>query len=130
MEKVTLSLEDDVLNIRNASAIPAACTVYGPVPLFISRVDPGLKPEASLYDRNDNAFLAARRGGLYYLIGKHPLCLFHKREKLASLGVGEFIIDVSFTAPDGQRLAGLLDAFQSGRRPLPSTLFNFKRELT
>jgi putative protease len=122
-------LEDDFLNMRNSRCAPAALVVWGHVPLFIARLAPGLAEGATLRDRNGNEFFAARRFGLSWLLGKEPVCLFAKRDKLEELGVREFILDLSFTPPDSRFLNDLLAAYKERRRPLPSTLFNFKREL-
>ncbi len=123
-------LEDDFLNIRNSRRVPAALVAYGLVPLFASRVDPGLEDGTVLRDRNGNEFTAARRAGLSYLLAKEPVCLFQKRDKLEALGVRRFILDLSFIPPNERFLRELLAAFREKRRLLPSSLFNFKRELT
>jgi U32 family peptidase len=128
-ELVTGSWEDDFPNLRNGSALPPAVLMYGLVPLFVSRVDPGVPDRTKLSDRNRNAFIAVRQGRLFYLLSRDPLCLFQKKEKLAAIGVRDFIIDLSFQRPDAKLLAGVLAAFKECRRLLPSTLFNFKREL-
>jgi putative protease len=122
-------LEDDFLNIRNSRRAPAAVIAYGLVPLFVSRADPGLPAGAELRDRNGNAFVTARRAGCSFLLGKEPVCLFQKRDKLEALGIRRFVLDLGFIPPDTGFLRDLLAAFRARKRLLPSTLFNFKREL-
>lgn len=126
---VCYPLEDDFLNIRNSRRVPAAIVAYGFVPLFISRVDPGIGDGTVLRDRNGNEFTAARRAGCSFLLAKEPVCLFQKRDKLEALGVRHFILDLCFIPPSERFLREVLAAFREKRRLLPSSLFNFKREL-
>jgi hypothetical protein len=123
------SPEDDFLNIRNTRAFPGIMTLYSHTPLFISRIGVALPERARLSDRNGNAFFTTTRAGLTCLVANAPLCLFAKRDKLEELGIRHFLLDFSFIPPNKKQFTAVLTAYREKKRLLPSTLFNFKREL-
>lgn len=123
------STEDDLLNIRAATNGRGVVYLFTHVPLFISRIQPGVHPGSDLTNAKGEEFFTARRYGLHYLVGRHPLCLFHRRAKLQEAGIGTFVLDLSFVEPTGENLELLLEAYRSGTRLEGGTQFNYKRGL-
>ncbi len=60
---------------------------------------------------------------------RKPLCLTHRVANMASMGVGNFLIDLSFIKPNGDILQNIIEAYKSGTRVPDSTMFNFKAGL-
>lgn len=123
------SLEDDILNIKTAPSLNGIMTLYAKIPLFISRIKPGISEGIELTDPHENEFTIFKRNNLYYLIANKPFCITHKRKKLEEIGIHTFAIDLSFHIPDKQLLLSIIDSYKTQTRILPSSLFNFKAEL-
>jgi hypothetical protein len=129
----TYSLEDDYPNMRSAASQRGMAYVYSYVPLFISRIEPALTRDAQeprrfdLTDAYNNEFFTARKHGLYYLIAKKPLCIFHKMDKLEEAGISTFIVDLSFCDPDRRLFEGIMAHYQEGTKVPGSEMFNFKQ---
>ena len=60
---------------------------------------------------------------------RKPLCLTHRIAKMASMGIGNFLIDLSFIKPKREFLQNVMEAYKSGTRVSDSTMFNFKAGL-
>jgi len=125
----TFSLEDEYLNLKECISQTGILCVYSHIPLFISRIRYAIDRDEDLLDHCGNTFFVSKREGLYYLLSRKPLCLTHRIEKMASMGIGNFLIDLSYIEPNGDFLQNVLEAYKSGTRISGSSMFNFKAGL-
>lgn len=123
------STEDEYLNLRECITKAGILYVYSHIPLFISRIRSVVSQEGDLQDFHGNPFFISEKDGLYYLLSRKPLCLTHRKEKMRSMGVGNFLIDLNFIKPDRELLQNIMKAYNSGSRVCNSALFNFKAGL-
>jgi len=123
------SLEDEYLNLRECISETGILYVYSHIPLFISRMRYAVEPNEDLSDYYGNPFFVSKREGLYYLLSRKPLCLTHRIAKMASMGISNFLIDLSFIKPQIDFLQNVMEAYKSGTRVSDSTMFNFKAGL-
>lgn len=129
-QKFTYSPEDDFLNIRATAVHQGAITVFGYVPLFISRIQPPLPLDATIEDARQEKFFLKKHYNLYYLLGSKPLCLFNRLDKLASIGIGSFIVDLRFCEADKKLFSTVYTHYNEKKKIADSTIFNFKAELS
>ena len=122
----TYSLEDDFNNISAAASSLGMFCLYGHVPLFVSRMEPMVPASTVLTDTCKTAFFTERRAGLYWLISKKPVRLFHRRRKLMDAGISSFYIDISFSKPDKYLVKDLLAQYRDEAAGDGSGAFNFK----
>jgi putative protease len=122
----TYSPEDDSMNIGSCASGLGMLYLFGHVPLFVSRIRPGLAGPSRLVDAVGRTVFTFEKHGLYYLVAGELASLFHKREKLERLGIRTFCIDLSFMNPDVEVLDAILDCYASGKKYPGSCLFNFK----
>ena len=120
------SLEDDILNLKIIPHPSGILTMFGQIPLFVSRVKPGARAGESLSDSKDYQFNVKEKGGLYYLLGERPLCLFHRQDKLESLGISNYLIDLSFYHPSKKFFKAITSDFENKQKTPGSILFNHK----
>jgi U32 family peptidase len=120
------SPEDDFPNMKNAAASSGTAILFARVPLFISRVRPGIPAGEACCDAAGNRFVVVEKHGLYYLVSEKPLCLFHKRRKLEEAGISSFAIDLRFCKPDKNLFKQALRCFNQETRIEGSGTFNFK----
>ena len=120
------SLEDDILNLKIMPHPKGILTVFGLIPLFISRVKPDSKVGESLWDSKDYQFVVRQKEGLYYLLGEKPACLFHRQEKLESVGISNYLLDLSFYHPSRKLFKSIAYHFQNKEKISDSILFNHK----
>jgi U32 family peptidase len=125
IKEVVYSLEDDYLNIKASAQNGIAC-LYSIVPLFISRLHPAVRTGAMVSDPHGNRFNVIESNGLYWLIAEKPFCITHRKAKLAELGIRDFLLDLSFKAPDRNFLSSLIRCYQIAARMPDTGLFNFK----
>ncbi len=123
------STEDEYLNLRECVTEAGILYVYSHIPLFISRIRSAVSREGDLQDFHGNPFFISEKDGLYYLLSRKPICLTHRMEKMRSIGVGNFLIDLSFIKPDRELLQNIIRAYNSGSRVDNSAMFNFKAGL-
>jgi hypothetical protein len=123
------SYEDDYLNIKAAASERGIACLFSLVPLFVSRIRPAVRPGAELSDPHDNRFVVVRANGLFYLLPKAAMGLTHRRKKLAECGIHDFLIDLSFCAPNQLFLQKIIDSYKNGTRLPGTALFNFKAGL-
>jgi U32 family peptidase len=122
----TYSIEDDFMNMRNAASASAVACLYCNVPLFISRVKPGVEPVTILSDALGNRFHTVEKNSMFFLVASEPLCLFQKKKRLLDAGIRAFMIDLSFCKPDRTFFEDILEHYRSGINVPDSRLFNFK----
>ncbi|MCL2183846.1 MAG: U32 family peptidase [Chitinispirillia bacterium] len=129
VSKFVYSYEDEYLNIRNTAADAGIAPLYGNPPLFISRMKPGIDNDKIISDPHGGKFTVRAKNNLYYTLPETPMCLFAKREKLSSCGIGDFLIDVSFINPDYGTANKLIAGYKDGVRVDKGSIFNFKAGL-
>ena len=121
--------EDDFLNMKACYSPRGIAGLFSLVPLFISRIRPAVRPGAEISDPHGNRFFTAEAAGLYYLLSRKPWSITHRRGKLSTAGIRDFLIDLNFCKPDAAFLAAVTGSYRDGTR-LPDTgLFNFKAGL-
>jgi U32 family peptidase len=120
------SLEDDILNLKIIPHPQGILTMFGQIPLFISRVKPDIKAGESISDSKDYEFVLKEKGELYYLLGEKPLCLFHRQDKMESLGISNHLIDLSFYQPSRKFFKAITFNYQNKQKAPDSILFNHK----
>ncbi|MBL6996801.1 U32 family peptidase, partial [Desulfobacula sp.] len=120
------SLEDDILNLKIIPHPQGILTLFGQIPLFISRVKPDIRTGESLSDSKDYQFNLKEKGELYYLLGEKPLCLFHRQDKMASFGISNHLIDLSFYQPSRKFFKAITYNYQNKLKIPDSILFNHK----
>jgi hypothetical protein len=126
IRRFTYSPEDDFPNMQRCASGQAFACLFAYVPLFISRIQPGLRAAERCRDAFGNEFLQYEKDDVYYLVAKKPLCLFQKRKKLEEEGIVSFVIDLSFCTPDRRLLEDLLHHYEQGTKVEGSGMFNFK----
>lgn len=121
------SWEDDTLNIRRLR-FPLIVNLFGKPVITRSRM---LTKEHDygtvVSDKKDIELEQVMEGNLSILVSKVPVMLFNAKEKLTSLGINEFCLDLSYIKPSKQFLEELLAAYANNRNFDVSTKFNFKR---
>ncbi|HEX3020139.1 MAG TPA: peptidase U32 family protein [Chitinispirillaceae bacterium] len=123
------STEDEYLNLKECISPDGILYVYSHIPLFISRLRYAVTHDETLVDSHDNSFFISEKQGLYHLLSRKPLCLTHRIDKMGSLGISNFLIDLSFIKPDGSFLRSIFEAYKSGTKVPGSSMFNFKAGL-
>lgn len=120
------SIEDDILNLKSLADPSGLITLFGYVPLFISRIDPPLPDKSYLQDNKNIGFFVSKKAGLSYLLGEKPTCLFHRQDKLADAGINQYLIDLSFCEPNIKLLKTLIYHYEKKEKVSDTTLFNHK----
>jgi U32 family peptidase len=120
------SLEDDILNLKIIPHPQGILTLFGQIPLFISRVKPDIRAGESLSDVKNFQFVLKEKSGLYYLLGEKPICLFHRQDKMESLDISNHLIDLSFYQPSRKFFKALNYQYQNKLKIPDSILFNHK----
>ncbi|MDT8285723.1 MAG: peptidase U32 family protein [Elusimicrobiales bacterium] len=121
------SWEDDALNIGRLK-FPLIVTLFGKPVITRSRMLTKEHDYGAVRSEETGTELdQSMEGGLSVLTGKIPVMLFNAKEKLKSVGVNEFCVDLSRIRPDRKLLAELRAAYASGRNFGDSVAFNFRR---
>ncbi len=123
------SPEDDYVNIRATAHRAGTMLLFGYIPLFVSRIAPGIEPGNLLTDPKQESFITARKGELFYLLGKKPLGLTHRRKQLSQAGITSFLLDFSFIPPRKNQLKKIIQSCKSMECIPNTTLFNHKAGL-
>ena len=120
------SLEDDILSLKALASPNGIMPLFAYVPLFISRIRPPLKSGRLLIDNKSSEFRYIEKGKLHYLLAEKPLCLLHRQEKLRSIGIDSFLLDLSFTNPSRKWLKTIISHYQKQEKLHDTSLFNHK----
>ncbi len=125
-QRFTYSPEDDFVNMRATVHRAGIVLVFGHIPLFVSRIKPGIEPGSLLIDPKNESFLTMSRGELYYLLGKKPLSLTHRHRQLSEAGLSHYLIDLCFISPHKKTIKNILQAWHSNSKIPETTIFNHK----
>ncbi|HBE89159.1 MAG TPA: hypothetical protein DDW67_08485 [Elusimicrobia bacterium] len=121
------SWEDDALNIGRLK-FPLIVTLFGKPVITRSRMLTRDQDYGAVRSEETGIELdQGMEGGLSVLVGKDPVMLFNAKDKLRSVGVNEFCVDLSRIKPDRKLLAELRAAYAGGRNFGNSVSFNFRR---
>ena len=127
ISKFFTAWEDDTLNIRRLK-FPLIVNLFGKPVITRSRM---LTKEhdygAVVSDKKDIELDQFMEGNLSLLVTKIPVMLFNAKEKLKSIGINEFCLDLSYIKPDEKFLKELMRAYAADTNFEISSKFNFKR---
>jgi putative protease len=128
--EVTLYIEDDQENLRQlfarATGVPAAVTVYAPVPLITSRIPVrGVRSDTPVLSDRGEAYRVEGRSGVTVLTAETDFSLLGRLRELRALGCDRFILDLSHIGPFSPRGKQVLDALRREIDPPNTSPFNF-----
>jgi len=124
--RFTYSLEDDILNLKATANEDGIAVLFAYISLFISRLKPSPANDSFLTENQQAGFFTQKRNGFYYLLGERPLCLTHRRDKLAEIGINTYILDFSFCPVQRKIITRVFSHFNQKKKLPDSTLFNHK----
>jgi len=132
VRRFVFSWEDDMLNLRELCRLALrgslAVYLYGCPPLARSRF---LSREMSggglLEEKPGTRFRRVYESGSGVVLAESPFSIFTAREKLSSLGIDTFGIDLSHLSPERRTWETLLEHYRRGANPAGTFKFNFKR---
>lgn len=128
--EVTLYIEDDQENLRHLFArttgIPAAVTVYAPVPLITSRIPVrGVRSDTPVLSDRGEAYRVEGRSGVTVLTAETDFSLLGRLRELRALGCDRFILDLSHIGPFSPSGKQVLEAMRREVDPPNTSPFNF-----
>ncbi|MCU0608895.1 MAG: U32 family peptidase [Chitinispirillaceae bacterium] len=125
----TYSIEDDYLNVKASVSSEGIACLFARPQLFVSRIKPAVLQERDFIDPEKNRFSVTEKNNLFYCLPEKPFAITHRRNKLSEAGIHEFMLDLSFVAPDQDFIATLIDCYRQSERLPGSGVFNFKAGL-
>ncbi len=127
ISKFFTSWEDDTLNIRRLK-FPLIINLFGKPVITRSRILTKAHDYGTVIsDKKDIELDQIMEGNLSLLIPKIPVMLFNAKEKLKSIGINEFCLDLSYIKPDKKFLEELMGFYAANKNFEISTKFNFKK---
>ncbi|MFC1546210.1 peptidase U32 family protein [bacterium] len=128
----TVSWEHDILSIRRLanSGLSAylLVNIFGYPVITRSRM---LSKETNYNevssDKKNIKFKIIIDAGMNILIPDKPVMIFNAVDKMKNMGIGNFIIDLSFINPQKMFYTNLIDYFKNRKNYTNSFKFNFKR---
>ena len=97
--------------------------------LFISRMPIKIKEEESFKDDTGNTYHKIVRDGITYTVPEIPVSFLQYVSKFKQQGFKNFLIDLSFEKPSGNRINTLIKRYKQSQQIQPSVNFNYKRTL-
>lgn len=135
IEKWSLSIEDDKENIETLLGGPERnnlmLTVYTPVDLFTSRIQPTV-PQQKFILKNDKGGLLSlsQNAGLTVTKAEKSFSLTGRLQSLREMGCINYLLDLRGIGLLGEQGQEVLQAYYEDRSLAGTTLFNFERGLT
>ncbi|NOZ35370.1 MAG: U32 family peptidase [Chlorobi bacterium] len=126
---ITYPVENDAENIENYQNKNGIMPVYFYPRLFISRMPIKIKEEESFKDDTGNTFYKIVRDGITYTVPEIPVSFMQYVNKFRQQGFKNFLIDLSFEKPSGNRINTLIKRYKNSQQIQPSVNFNYKRTL-
>ncbi len=126
---VTYPVENDEENILAYQNKKGIMPVYFYPRLFISRMPVKIKKEENFKDDTGNTYRKIVRDGITYTVPEIPVSFMQYVSKLKQQGFKNFLIDLSFEKPSGNRINTLIKRYKQSQQIQPSSNFNFKRVL-
>lgn len=134
IQQWSVSIEDDKANIEKLFMVvdkkSLLLTVYTPVDLFTSRIQPSVTKEKFIL-RNDKGGLLAltQSNGLTVTQSEKPFSLIGRLQSLRKMGCTNFILDLRGNGLLSEYGQEVLQAYYEDRSLASTTLFNFERGL-
>ncbi len=125
----TYPVENDEENISLYQNKKGIIPIYFYPRLFISRMPVKLKEEEIFKGDMGNTYLKSVRDGITYTIPEIPVSFLQYVNKFKQQGFKNFLIDLSFEKPSGNRINTLLKRYKQSQQIQPSVNFNYKRIL-
>lgn len=97
--------------------------------LFISRMPVKIDEEETFTDDMNNKFNKTVRDGITYTVPDIPASFLQYVNKFKQQGFKNFLIDLSFEKPSGNRINTILKRYKLSQQIQPSVNFNYKRIL-
>ncbi|MDR1696422.1 MAG: U32 family peptidase [Endomicrobium sp.] len=128
------AVEDDFKNISDFAASGLSDRIIFYLSGFPVLAVSAMKPCEELAQNKNieslkDTFQVIRRQDKTNVIAQYPVMLFNKKKRLEKLGIGKFIIDLSFIPPDKAYLETVLNAYNGKISLQNGCEFNFERGL-
>ncbi|MBE0597552.1 MAG: U32 family peptidase, partial [Desulfuromonadales bacterium] len=132
--EVTLYLEDDRENLRELLArptgVPAAVTLYAPVPVITSRIPVGgVRSDSPVLSDREEAYRVEGRSGLTVVTAETDFSLLGRQGELEGFGCSKFIVDLSHLGPFSPHGKRVLEALRRGETLPGTAIFNYEMGL-
>lgn len=129
--EVTLYLEDDRENLRQllvrATGVPAAITLYAPVPVITSRIPlRSLRSDSPVVSDRSEAYRVDCRSGVTVVTPEIDFSLLGRQKELQAAGCGKFILDLSHLGPFSPQGKRVLEALRREEAVPGTALFNYE----
>ncbi|MCD4794950.1 MAG: U32 family peptidase [Bacteroidales bacterium] len=125
----TYPVENDEENISLYQNKKGIMPIYFYPRLFISRMPIKIKEEEIFTGDMGNTYIKLVRDGITYTIPEIPVSFLQYVNKFKQQGFKNFLIDLSFEKPSGNRINTLLKRYKQSQQIQPSVNFNYKRTL-
>ena len=134
LSELTINLEDDRENIkallRRPLPLPLTVTVYGPLPIMLSRIPIKVRPGAVLRSDQESGYRIHAAHGLTEVTAEEDISLSGLLGQIKALGCTSLLADLSHCGAGSAKGRQVLAALAADQ-PLPeTTLFNYSRGLT
>ncbi len=126
---ITYPVENDEENIFAYQNKKGIMPIYFYPRLFISRMPIKIKEEENFKDDTGNTFHKIVRDGITYTVPEIPVSFMQYVSKFKQQGFKNFLIDLSFEKPSGNRINTLIKRYKQSQQIQPSVNFNYKRTL-
>jgi putative protease len=125
----TYPVENDSENFKNYTNKNGIVPVYFFPKLFISRMPVKIKQEEYFKDDLNNTYFKKLKDGITYTVPEIPVSFMQYADTFKKQGYKNFLIDLSFEKPSGNRVNTLLKRLKQSQQIQPSVNFNYKRTL-
>ena len=134
LAEVTLYLEDDRANLqallRRETGLARGLTVYGPVPLIVSRIPVrGVRPDQPVLSDRGDAYRVQTRGGLTVLSSETDFSLLGRLRELQEAGCGRFTVDLAQLGPFSKQGKEVMEALRRDGAVGGTSTFNYDLQL-
>lgn len=118
--------EENIFDYKNRNGI---VPIYFYPRLFISRMPIKIKENENFKDDMNNTYRKVVRDGITYTVPVIPVSFLQYVSKLKKQRFKNFLIDLSFEKPSGNRINTLIKRYKQSQQIQPSVNFNYKRTL-
>ncbi|MFH1216864.1 MAG: U32 family peptidase [Pseudomonadota bacterium] len=134
LEELTLNMEDDRANFKElysrASFIPLLVEVFGPLPIFLSRIPVrGVRQGAMLHSDRDDGYRVFMRDGITEIIAEKDFSLLGHLHELRGMGSRRMVVDLTRCGAGSVRGKEVLAGLSENKKIEGATAFNFERGL-
>ncbi|HBI15084.1 MAG TPA: hypothetical protein DDY20_06165 [Desulfobulbaceae bacterium] len=134
LAELAVSIEDDRANLaelfRQSLPLPLAVTVYGPLPVLLSRIPlRGIRTGTVLRSDREEGYRILTRAGLTEVVGEQDFSLLGHVQELRAMGCRRFLVDLGQCGVGSAKGRIILDAFARDQALPDTTPLNFDRGL-